>query len=147
MEQSHWLLNKMKIEEAICPICGYIEEDYIGVEVSMIEFEYRICECGYCFGKDDSYGIRYEIWREEWIKYLIEVKNCSQILIDNQLKNLEILEEKYKKNWYFENTPKDISEDRQREYCKGELSRLNICCPVQMDTRILEGVSRHLKNP
>jgi len=57
----------MKKEDCICPICGYIEESYIDIEVSIIEFDYRICsKCGYAFGKDDSYGIQYHIWREEF---------------------------------------------------------------------------------
>jgi len=120
----------MKKEDCICPICGYIEESYIDIEVSIIEFDYRICsKCGYAFGKDDSYGIQYHIWRDEWRKYLIEIKKCSQILIDKQLKNLDILNEEKKKNWYFINAPKDISEDKQRAYCKSQLNRLNLSCP------------------
>jgi hypothetical protein len=114
-------------EECICPVCGFIDRYYLD-KIDRIEFDHRICKCGYHFGYDDVYGINYKIWREEWLLYLLQEQKCEKKAIEKQLENLNILNidndnpnsiKKFKK----------ISEQEQRRYVKRVLDKINISCP------------------
>ena len=118
----------MTNEKCICPICGFIDKYYLN-KLDTIEFDHRICKCGYHFGYDDRYGISYEIWREEWLLYLIEEKKCKKKDIEKQLGNLRLLNitnsNSSPKNF------KKISDSEQRIYVKKVLDKIKVSllCP------------------